>query len=209
MNRLLALILAPLMALAFALPAAAQQGVIRQTFNPSGPLNQGFAVLVDPATGLPYAAGGGGGSSASIGAVGATAPTSANQAGCLAGASGTGVTSGQLVAFRCDNYGGQIGGMLTGTPTRSASLTTSASTALGGAGATTRPSYLRVTVEAALTANLFLCLSNQTCSATVYDEMIPSGAAAGTRYFSELPFTSAVTYFTTATAIVNVTRMAN
>lgn len=116
--------------------------------------------------------------------------------------------TGAIQAVRTDAFGGFIGGTATGTPTRT-TLTASASTALPGATATTRPSYLRFTVETALTSNLFLCLNNQTCSATVYDELIPSGAAAGTRLFEEIPFTAAVTYFTTTTPTVNATRLAN
>lgn len=109
---------------------------------------------------------------------------------------------------RADSSGGLIGGTLTGTSTRT-TLTANASTALPGAASTTRPSYFRITVETTLTANLFLCLNNQTCSATAYDEMIPSGAAAGTRLFEEIPFALAVNYFTTGTPTVNAARLAN
>lgn len=140
-------------------------------------------------------------SNPSVGTTGATAPASATEMGGKD-------ASGNLQAARTDSFGGFIGGTATGTPTRT-TLTASASTALPGAALTARPSYLRLTVETALTSNLFLCLNNQTCSATVYDELIPSGATAGTRLFEEIPFAAAVTYFTTTTPTVNATRLAN
>lgn len=146
-------------------------------------------------------AGGGGGSNASVSTTATTAPTSATMTGGKDAA-------GNLQATRTDAYGGEIAGQMTGTATRT-TLTASASTALPGAATTTRPSYLRVTIETALTSNLYLCLSAQTCSATVYDELIPSGAAAGTRFLYEFPFLSSVTYFTTTTPTVNATRLAN
>jgi len=138
---------------------------------------------------------------------GAATPAGTNSIG-LVSAQGADATA-TARTLRTDANGGLIGGGMTPASTRSASLTTSASTALGGGGSTTRPSYLKVVTESALTANLFLCLNNQTCSATVYDEIIPSGSTVGTRLFVELPFTSAVTYFTTATAVLNVTRWSN
>ena len=127
---------------------------------------------------------------------------------------GTVTTQGRDAAntatiIRTDTNGGVAAAGATPSSTRSASLTTSTSTALGGGGSTTRPSFFKIQIEGALTANLFLCLNNQTCSPTVYDEMIPSGATAGTRLFVEIPFSAAVNYYTTATAIVNVTRWSN
>lgn len=66
---------------------------------------------------------------------------------------------------------------------------------------------LSVQVEATLTANVFLCANGQsaTCSATVYDAMIPSGATAGTVYTFIFAPTGVIYAFTTGTPTVNTT----
>lgn len=63
---------------------------------------------------------------------------------------------------------------------------------------------LSVTVEATLAANLYICAGGQsgTCSATVYDALVPSGATAGTVYTFTFAPTNAIYAFSTGTPVV-------
>lgn len=112
---------------------------------------------------------------------------------------------------RTDRFGGVVGAMLNGTPVNTAATTTSAATAMPGAAGTEQPGYLRITFKTATTADFYICWNfTTTCSATAFDVMIPSGAAAGTEYFSQLPTgIGAVYYYSTAAANINATKLAS
>ncbi|MGY2732410.1 hypothetical protein [Sphingomonas sp. UYP23] len=128
---------------------------------------------------------------------GATAPTTAQQI--------SGVTpSGTVKPLATGALGGLLPGQGVPTSTRT-TLTASTITTIDTA--RTGRLALTVTVEAALTANLFLCAGGQstTCSATVYDGLVPSGATAGSVYTFVFAPNTAIYAFSTGTPIVNTT----
>jgi hypothetical protein len=112
--------------------------------------------------------------------------------------------SGNARGIATSTNGGLMPGQAAPTSTRTAisasTITTIDSARSGRVG-------LTVQVEAVLTANLFLCANGQsgTCSATVYDAMVPSGASAGTIYTFIFAPTGAIYAFTTGTPTVNTT----
>lgn len=81
-------------------------------------------------------------------------------------------------------------------------------TLVGAASSGTGIGYKFQIEGATLAADLFICYAGQsaTCSATVHDDMIPSGSTAGTRLNYEWPVKTAVYLFSAGTPVVNVTR---
>lgn len=99
-----------------------------------------------------------------------------------------------------DTGGRLVPGQGIATSTRTA---LAASTATSISAAAAARIGLTVQVEAALTANLFLCTTQTaSCSATSYDAMIPSGAGAGTTYTFLFAPNTALYAFTTGTPTV-------
>ncbi len=135
--------------------------------------------------------------SATVTTTGSTAPTTAQQ---ISGVTPAGTTK----ALATGTLGGLLPGQGTPTSTRTA-LTASTITTIDIA--RTGRLALTVTVEAALTANLYLCAGGQstTCSATVYDGLVPSGATAGSVYTFVFAPNTAIYAFSTGTPTVNTT----
>lgn len=96
--------------------------------------------------------------------------------------------------------GGILPAQAVPTTTRT-TLTASTATAID----TTRSTRVAIEVqsETTLTANLYLCFSQTTsCSATVYDKLIPSGATSGVLYTAPFGMTNAVYAYTTQSSVV-------
>jgi len=129
----------------------------------------------------------------STGVPGATAPAYAQQVGGAA-------PGGLMRPVSVDSRGGLTPAQGVATTTRTA-LPASTATLISAA-ATSRIG-LTVQIEAALTANTFLCTTQATaCSATSYDALIPSGAGAGTTYTFLFAPSTALYAFTTGTPVV-------
>lgn len=132
-----------------------------------------------------------------VATTGAAAPTTAQQ---ISGVTPAGTTKALAT--------GALGGLLPGQGTPTSTRTTlTASTITTIDIARTGRLALTVTVEAALTANLYLCAGGQstTCSATVYDGLVPSGATAGSVYTFVFAPNTAIYAFSTGTPTVNTT----
>lgn len=95
------------------------------------------------------------------------------------------------------------GGLLPGqsVPTSTQVTTTASTSTLLSAANTARTAY-EFEIETTLTANLYICLKNQTCSATVHDIMLASGTTAGFRYPALFGVATEVNYFTTQASVV-------
>lgn len=104
-------------------------------------------------------------------------------------------------------YPGPYGGseLLTGVPVTVAPIAVSANTVTLLSAATALRIGFSVQVETVTTAPIYLCANGQstTCSATVHDAMIPTGAGVGTEYFFGWPSVGA--YYAVSTAAVTLT----
>lgn len=150
-------------------------------------------VTIDPVTGL-VASGGGGGGSAPSGTVGSAFPATVSP--------GSGKNpAGNVVGLALGTNGGVIPSQVDEAQTRT---TLTASTITAGPAASARIG-ISWQVEAALTAPLYICTAGQsgTCSATVYNYVVPNGAAAGTLLTDPFASQGAVYYFSTGTPTVN------
>lgn len=101
------------------------------------------------------------------------------------------------------NIATQSAASLQAIPTTTPVTTPGTIASTTGVAASSTLKLLEVQSASALTGNLYLCFKNQTCSTTVYDRIIPSGAAAGVLYTSPFGFTTQTNfYYNSTTPIV-------
>jgi hypothetical protein len=130
----------------------------------------------------------------SAGTPGSTAPTTANLIGGIG-------PSGNMRTLLTATTGGLLPGQAVPASTRTtitaSTITTIAASAAGRVA-------LEVQFETSPGANVFICMNGQssTCSATVYDKMIASSAAAGTLYTAPLAPNGTIYAFTTASGVI-------
>jgi len=131
-----------------------------------------------------------------LGTVGSTAPT------CGMNVTGTG-PSGNARSLQTSTSGGLLPGQASPTSTRTA-VTASTATQVDSA----RSTRLLATVQldGSPTAAVYICFTQTTsCSATVYDIKVASGAVDATIYTAPFGSTSAIYVYTTASGVtVNV-----
>lgn len=131
---------------------------------------------------------------AGFGTLGSTAPTTGQLAGGINPA-------GNQKGLMTDTGGRLLPSQGAVTSTRT-TLTASTATALEAAGVSARIGT-SITTEATLTANVYICTSQTTsCSATVYDFLIPNGAVAGTIFNPLFGTTGRLYAYSTGTPVL-------
>ncbi|WP_088183563.1 hypothetical protein [Sphingobium sp. Z007] len=106
-------------------------------------------------------------------------------------------------SLRTDSRGGLVPAQGVVASTRT-TLTASTATAIEAGGVSVR-TLESIFTEAALTANVYICTTQATsCSAAIYDFLIPSGAGAGTVFTPPFATTGRLYAFSTGTPVLVV-----